>query len=460
MDEEIVHVLKRIVGEENVIKNGIDAYIYDETPKFILPEPSKDVIVVKPGNTKEISEIMKFANRRKIPVIVRGGGTGLSGGVIPIQPSIIISMERLNKIIEIDEDNLMVVCEAGVTLHQLLKTLERVPNLSFPPHPGDESATIGGLVVNNSGGARAVKYGIMRNYVVGLEVVLPDGKILKLGGKVIKNATGYDLLHLIIGSEGTLCIVTKVILRLLPEIGDTYTLVIPFNRTEDAIKSVPEILKKVMPMAIEYIEREAIKAGEKATGKKWPSKEGNADLMVIIDGKSEEELMKKAEMIEKIVKEYNAIDVYVAISRKEQRDVLEIRSLIYEGLKDETIEVLDVSVPPASIAEYVEKCKDKAESIGIRVLHFGHAGDGNVHQQIMKSSIGDWKEKYEEFKSYAFETAMKLGGYITAEHGIGIVKKRDMTKTLPKRAIELMKEIKRIFDPNNILNPGKVVDLY
>ena len=213
-------------------------------------------------------------------------------------------------------------------------------------------------------------------------------------------------------------------------------------------------------MAIEYIEREAIKAGEKVTGKKWPSKEGDADLMVIIDGRSEEELMEKAEVIEEIVREHNAIDVFIAISKKEQRDVLEIRSLIYEGLKDETIEVLDVSVPPASIAEYVKKCKSKAESIGIKVLHFGHAGDGNVHQQIMRSNLDDWREKYEEFKNYAFETAMKLGGYITAEHGIGIVKKEDVIKTLPKKAVELMKEIKRIFDPNNILNPGKVVDVY
>jgi len=461
MDGAIIQQLKSIVGENYVILEP-DGYLYDETPKPVRPEPSRDVVIVKPSNSQEISEILKLANANRIPVIVRGGGTGLSGGAIPTKPGIIVSMERLNRILEIDTDNLMVVCEAGVTLRQLLEAVDKIPGLSFPPHPGDESAQIGGLVVNNAGGARAVKYGIMRNYIVGLEIVLPTGEILQLGGKVIKNATGYDLLHLIVGSEGTLCVVTKVILRLIPEPGTTYTLVIPFNSTEDAIKAVPEILKSgIIPLAIEYMDIEAIKAGEKVTGKNWPYKGGKAHLMIIVDGKDEEELIEKSERIEEVVKRYNALDVLVGTGKKEQKDILDIRSLIYEGLKDETIELLDVSVPPASIAEYVKRCQEVAEKIGITVLHYGHAGDGNVHQQILKSGLREeeWMEQYMEFKDFAFRIAKELGGCITGEHGIGIVKKRDMYRTMSEKSIELMRAIKKVFDPNNILNPEKVVDV-
>ncbi len=457
--KKAVRQLIELLGEKHVILSP-EGYLYDETPEPVRPEACKNVIVVKPETTQEVSQIMQFANEQKIPVFVRGGGTGLSGGAIPTKPGIVLSMERMNRIIEIDDKNLMAVCEAGVTLRQLLDAVEKIPGLSFPPHPGDESAQLGGLVVNNAGGARAVKYGVMRNYVVGLEIVLPTGEVLNLGGKVIKNTTGYDLLHLIVGSEGTLCIVTKAILRLIPEPGATYTLVIPFENAENAIRTVPEILKSgIVPLAIEYMEIEAIRAGEAVTGKKWPYAGGNAHLMVIVDGTDEDELIQKSEVIEMISRDHGALDVLVGTSRREQRDILEIRSLIYEGLKDQTIEVLDVSVPPASIAEFVERCKKEAERIGIEVLHFGHAGDGNVHQQILKSGLEEsyWRDRYVRFKEFVFSVARDLGGFITGEHGIGEVKKEDMLKSISQKEIELMRAIKRVFDPNGILNPGKVV---
>ncbi len=458
--DEILSDLKSIVGDEN-IELKPDGYLYDETPEFVRPEAVKEVVVVKPTTTQEVSKIMKLANDFRIPVFVRGGGTGLSGGAIPIKPGIVLSMERMNRILEIDTENMMAICEAGVTLRQLLEALEKIKGVSFPPHPGDEGAQIGGLVVNNAGGARAVKYGVMRNYVVGIEAVLPTGDVINLGGKLIKNAVGYDILHLIVGSEGTLCVVTKVILKLVPEPGKTYTLVIPFNSSRDAIKSVPEILRSgIVPLAIEYLEKEAVKAGERVTGKKWPYSGGEGHLMIIIDGRNENELIEKAEVIENIVKNNGAIDVFIGMSKKEQRDILEIRSLIYEGLKHETIEVLDVTVPPALIAEYVEKCREKAQEIGIKVLQFGHAGDGNVHQQILRSNIENkvLMERYKKFKSFAFKLALELGGTITGEHGIGAVKKEDMLATVDKNIIELMRAIKKVFDPNNVLNPGKVVD--
>ena len=458
MLQEIVGELEKVVGEENVLTENLEDYLYDETPKRVRPEASREVVVVKPGSNEEVAKILRIANEKGVPVVVRGGGTGLSGGAIPIKPGIVISMERMNRIIEIDTQNLVAVCEAGVTLRQLLEEVEKIPGLSFPPHPGHEGAHIGGLVANNAGGARAVKYGIMRNYVLGLEVVLPDGEVLELGGKVIKNVTGYDLMHLLIGSEGTLAVVTKVVLKLIPKVGDTYTLVIPFERTEDAIRTVPEIMRSgIIPLAIEYMDIEAVKVGEAVTGKRWPYKGGEAHLMVIIEGRDEDELLKLSEEVEKIAVGNGAIDVFVGTGRKEQKDLLEVRSLIYEGMREKTVDLLDVSVPIASIPEYVTKCKKFAEEVGIEVLHYGHAGDGNVHQQILE--VEGWEEKYPKFKNFAFQLAKKLGGYITAEHGIGVVKKEDMYSTLPEKALELMRKIKLAFDPNNILNPGKVVDV-
>lgn len=456
MLQEIVEELEKIVGKEGIAKN-VEDYLYDETPKRVRPKAASDVVVVKPKSSEEVSKILKLANEKKVPVVVRGGGTGLSGGSIPLSPGIVLSMERMNEL-EIDTENLVAVCEAGVTLRQLLEEIDKIPGLSFPPHPGHEGAQIGGLVANNAGGARAVKYGIMRNYVLGMEVVLPSGEILNLGGKVIKNVTGYDLMHLLIGSEGTLAVITKAVLKLIPEPGGTYTLVVPFERTEDAIKTVPEILRSgTIPLAIEYMDVEAVKAGEAVTGKKWPYEGGEAHLMIIVEGRDEDELLKVSEEIERLAKKNNAIDVFVGVSKKEQRYLLDIRSLIYEGMRDVTVDLLDVSVPIASIPEYVTKCKRFAEEIGIKVLHYGHAGDGNVHQHILE--VEGWEEKYRKFKDYAFSLVKKLGGYITAEHGIGVVKKEDMYSTLPQKAVELMREIKRIFDPNNILNPGKVVDV-
>ncbi|RLI75027.1 lactate dehydrogenase [Archaeoglobales archaeon] len=448
MLREITNHLKSITH----IDENVEAYLYDETPKNVAPKPNKNVVVVKPSSVEETSKIVKFANKNKIPIIVRGGGTGLSGGVVPIKPSIVISMEKLNKILEVDTENLTITCEAGVTLKQLIEAAEKA-GLSFPPHPGDESATVGGMISTNAGGVRAVKYGVMRNYVLGLEVVLPNGEVLKLGGKVIKNVTGYNLMHLIIGSEGTLCIITKAIIRLLPKPKRNYTLIIPFESVDDAIESVSKILRIVTPLAIEYIEVEAIKYGERITGKRWVSKDGKAHLMLTVEAKDEDELIEIAEEIERICK--NPLNIFVASSVREQRDLLEIRSMFYEGLKNEVVDIMDVSVPIAKIPEYLQRCNEVAKSLGLEIITYGHAGDGNVHQHPLKCE--GWEEKYAKFKKEAFKIVKELGGFITGEHGVGFVKRKDLVEFLSPHELELMRGIKKLFDPNGIMNPGKVI---
>ncbi len=463
MNENIIEGLRSIVGSEYVISDPeeVKPYLFDETSRNICPKPFQDVVVVKPKDTEEVAKVMKFAYSKEIAVVPRGGGTGLAGGAVPIKPSIILSLERVRGKIEVDKENLTMTCGAGVTLGEILEYLERnVEDLWFPLHPGDEGATIGGLVACNAGGARAVKYGVMRNYVTGMTVVLPNGEILRLGGKMMKNATGYSLMHLLIGSEGTLGVITEVTFRLRPRPWGTYTLIVPYRSPDKAIETVPYILRSgVIPLAIEYIEKEGIEAGERATGEKWPVKQGEAFLMIILEGMSEEELLSSSEKVADICQEHEALDVFLAESKREQERILKVRSLIYEGLKDETIEILDVGVPIGSIALFVNESRKVGEKYGMKIVQYGHAGDGNVHQHPLKTGFEEreWKEIYPKLKKEIFSLAKSLGGALTAEHGIGLIKREDLLDYLSKEEVGLMKSIKSLFDPKNLLNPGKVV---
>ncbi|MFW6056533.1 MAG: FAD-binding oxidoreductase, partial [Chloroflexota bacterium] len=277
-----VETLKQIVGGEWVItdRSQMEAYLYDETTPFQRLEPAKDVVVVKPGTAQEISEIMKLANSDKTPVYPRGAGTGLCCGAMPTQDGIVISMERFDKVEEVDKDNLMVVAEAGVTLADLLAAVDEA-DLLFPPHPGDEGAQVGGMIACNAGGSRAVKYGVVRQYVKGLEVVLPTGEITTMGGKLLKNNTGLDLMQLIIDSEGILGIITKATMRLYPKFAGTATLVVSFDDRHAAISTVPKILQSgVIPMAIEYVDHEVITYSAQNLGLTWPAENGAAHLIL------------------------------------------------------------------------------------------------------------------------------------------------------------------------------------
>ncbi len=460
MRGEIVTELENIVGTDWVVtkREAMQDYLVDKTVPIICPKPAEDVVLVKPGSAEEISDVMKFANRWKIPVFPRGGGTGLVGGAVPTENGIVLSLERLNQIEEIDEENLMVVAQAGVTFAEINKRAEP-HGLFFPPHPGDEAAQVGGIISTNAGGVGTVKWGVIRDYVKGVEVVLPTGEILKLGGKLLKDVTGYSLLHLLIGSGGTLGIVTKGIFRLYPLHKASASLIVSYESPHDAIHTVPKILQQgLRPLAIEFFFREVIEKSAEHLGLEWPAKKGEADLYIIVTGTDEEEVYSMAERIDEICRENKAIDTLIAESRKEQEDLLNIRSQIYEPYVKFTIDFLDVGVPPGNIAKLIDKIDDIGKKYNCKIPLFGHAGDGNMHAAILTQEAGGPnKEKMEKMKREIYDAAHELGGVVTAEHGIGKVRIKELKRYTSEKEIETMSGIKKIFDPNNILNPGAMV---
>ena len=454
---QVIKELKEAIGEQWVItdKRMYERYLTDETADPVKPKPVEEIILVKPGSAEEVSKILKIANKYKVPVFPRGGGTGLVGGAIPTSKGIVLSLERLTKI-EIDKENLMAVAEAGVTLAQLIEEADKA-GLSFPLHPGDEGATVGGLVACNAGGARAVRTGIIRSLVKGIEVVLPTGEILKLGGKLLKNNTGYNLMHLFIGSEGTLGVITKAILRLFPRYPYSITIVVPFENRHDAISCVPEILRSgVIPLAIEYVERDLVEKSAKALGLTWPCKEGRFFLIIILAEISEDIVYSQAEKVVSICEKYKCLEPVVAERRDEQENILKIRSEIYKVLKPDTIDILDVTVPPAKVGELIDELDKLGEKYGFYIPVYGHVGDGNLHPHVMKQK-GWTMEDYERLKKEIYDITVKLGGVITGEHGIGAIRRKHLKEYLTPKEIELMKNIKKLLDPNNILNPGKVL---
>ena len=456
MKEELVKELALIVGEDWIAleEEKILGYLYDQTPDPMKPEPSKDVVVVKPKNAKEVSKILLIANKYRVPVFPRGGGTGLAAACMPTMSGIILSLERMNKI-SIDKDNLMAEAEAGATLGDLIKAADEA-GLFFPLHPGDEGAHIGGLIACNAGGVRAVKTGVMRNYVKGIEVVLPTGEILILGGKLVKNNAGYDLMQLIIGSEGTLGVVTKAWIRLQPRPQASATIIIPFEDRRKALEFVPKIFQiGVFPLAIEYVEKELADQTAKILGMSWPCKEGKYHLMLILAESSEEALLLECEKLMDLCEKVGVLEPIIAERREEQANILKIRSEIYSALKNELIDILDTTVPPAKMVDLIESVNKLAKKYETYIPAFGHAGDGNLHLHIMKKE-GWSKDDYDRLRDEIYEKTIQLGGTITGEHGIGYVRRECFKKFVDRKALELMKEIKRAFDPNNILNPDKI----
>ena len=460
--------LEAAIGPGNVFSDADRTFDYGHD-EFSMTEIARQPdLVVRPGTTAEVAAVLKIADAHGIPVTPRGGATGLCGGCVPVCGGIVLSLERMNRVLEIDADNQMAVTEAGVRLSDFTKAVEE-GGLYFPPHPGDESAMMGGLVATNAGGSRAVKYGTIRNYVRGLELVTPAGDVLWLGGKLEKSSTGYNLMHLVIGSEGTLGVVTKVVLHLKAKPGIMRSLVVPFEELEPALETVPLIMKRgIVPLAVEFLEIEPIILTEEHIRKKWPTKLGKTHLLIILDAPSDDEMDRLSQAVAEVCVEKGAIDVFIADTPSKQDEVLTIRSKIYDAIKSGTVEILDIAVPRAEVAGHVRKVREVAARYGIWLPTFGHAADGNIHTHIMKSRCmngqmvpvpeSEWRAKVDKVREAIFRDCRERGGVISGEHGIGLVKKAYLPLVLDEKQIDVMRGIKKVFDPAGIMNPAKIFD--
>jgi len=433
-------------------------YSHDEMPEYgyYMPE-----IVVEAVTTDEISAIMRYAYENNIPVTPRGSGTGLCGGAVPIYGGILLSLAKMNRILEFDEENLTITVEPGLLLMDLIKAVTE-KGLMYPPDPGEKTATIGGNIMTNAGGMRAVKYGVTRDYVLALTVVLPNGEIVRLGSKTTKNSSGYSLKDLMIGSEGTLGIVTEITLKLIPAPKMVMSLLVPFKDLDACIDTVPKIIKsKAVPTAIEFMQKEVIEAAEQYLGKSFPDKSSDAYLLLTFDGTSKEEIERMYESVADICLESGAIDVFISDTEERQESIWGARGAFLEAIKSSTpsMDECDVVVPRNKIAEYVKYVNTLEEQYGVRIRTFGHAGDGNLHVYLCKDDLEDkiWKTKCEQIMKALYDKAIELGGQVSGEHGIGHAKIPYLIESIGQTQMSLMHGIKRVFDPKNILNPGKVV---
>ncbi len=393
-------------------------------------------------------------------MVVRGSGTGLVGASVPIHGGIMINMTKMNRILEIDEENLTLTVEPGVLLMEIGKFVEE-HDLFYPPDPGEKSATIGGNISTNAGGMRAVKYGVTRDYIRGLEIVLPDGKVIQVGGKVVKNSSGYSIKDLVCGAEGTLAIVTKAILKLLPLPKKAISLLIPFPNLEMAINTVPKIIKsKAIPTAIEFMQREVILAAEKFLGKKFPDNSSDAYLLLTFDGNTKEDIEKDYEKVADICLEEGALDVYISDTDERKEAVWSARGAFLEAVKASTTEMdeCDVVVPRNKVANFVKYTDELQEQFDVRIRSFGHAGDGNLHVYVLRDNLNkeQWDKKLKDVFECMYKKSVELNGLVSGEHGIGFAKKPYLFEQYGEEYMELMKNIKLAFDPKNILNPGKV----
>lgn len=460
IDNKDIECLKSIVSNDEerflINENISEEYSHDELAGIKkMPD-----VVLKVKSTEEVSQIMKYAYENSIPVTPRGSGTGLVGAAVPVLGGIVIDMTLMNNILELDEENLTLTVEPGVLLMEIAKYVED-NGLFYPPDPGEKTATIGGNISTNAGGMRAVKYGVTRDYVRGLEVVLPNGEIVNFGGKVVKNSSGYSLKDLIVGSEGTLGIVTKATLKLLPLPDKSLSLLVPFPNLHTAIETVPQIIKaKVIPTAVEFMEKEVILASEQYLGKKFPDHASGSYLLLTFDGRSKKEIELTYDHVAKICLECGALDVLISDTEERQTSIWQARGSFLEAIKGSTTDMdeVDVVVPRNKIAEFVEFTNELEKTIGIRIRSFGHAGDGNLHVYILKDELDDaaWKQKLNAAMDEMYKKSNELSGKVSGEHGIGYAKMSYLEKSISKETLDLMKGIKLAFDPKDILNPKKL----
>lgn len=457
--ETHVQFFHNLLSERVLVGEKIDSkYASDHTEDFVFyPE-----IVVKPETTEEVSRIMKYCNENNLIVTPSGARTGLSGGALANHGGVLLSLERMNKILEIDEQNHQVITEPGVVTEELQNAV-REKGLFYPPDPASKgSCFIGGNIAENSGGPKAVKYGVTKDWVLNLEIVLPNGDVMWTGANVIKNATGYNLTQLIIGSEGTLAIVTKIVLRLIPHPTQTLLLLVPFRSNLEACEAVGKIfMEGIIPSGMEFMEHDAIAFTlpfvDDAPDILKPDHE--AHLLIEVDGFNSETMMSDCEKIVSVLEQFDIDDILFAETEAQKEAIWKIRRKIGECVKSHSVyKEEDTVVPRYHLPQCLKAVKEIGTKYGFKSVCYGHAGDGNLHVNIIKGELSDeaWEKELPKAIREIFTEVVRLGGTLSGEHGIGLVQREFMDIPFEKNQLDLMKAIKMVFDPKNLLNPGKI----
>jgi len=457
---EIFGRLKNIVGKEHILDSEVKRFGYSYDSSFVeFDKQNQPEVVVLPGTTTEVSEILALANEHSIPVTAQGTCSGRTGGSIPVRGGIALSLSRMNRILELDERNMMVTVEPGVRTMDLYNHCA-TKGLFYPPDPASwKYSTLGGNIAENAGGMRAVKYGVTSNYVMGLEVVLADGSVIETGGKAIKNVTGYNLTQLLVGSEGTLGIVTRIILRLIPMPKVRNTLQLMFKSLEDGCDTIHKMLQSgVVPAAAELMDKTSIQAVARHRDMNIdPAIE--ACIVLEIDGENGSELEKQTRAILAAAECFNVAEVKIAASPQEAEEIWSIR----RGLSSAIGAIApnrfgeDISVPRDAFPEMIRRIKKISAKYGLTIAVYGHAGDGNVHPSVLCDMANlDESVKVHDAISEIFSEALAVGGTLSGEHGIGITKKKYMEQALGKAGVQALKSVKQALDPKGILNPGKI----
>ncbi|MFN6084590.1 MAG: FAD-binding oxidoreductase [Fluviicola sp.] len=454
-----LHFFKNLLSERVIVGEKIDSkYASDHTEDFVFyPE-----IVVKPESTDEVSKIMSYCYGNNLIVTPSGARTGLSGGALANHGGVLLSLERMNKILEIDEQNHQVITEPGVVTEELQNAVKE-KGLFYPPDPASKgSCFIGGNIAENSGGPKAVKYGVTKDWVLNLEIVLPNGDVMWTGANVIKNATGYNLTQLIIGSEGTLAIVTKIVLRLIPHPTQTLLLLVPFRSNIEACEAVGKIfMEGIIPSGMEFMEHDAI-AFTLPFVDDAPDilkDDHEAHLLIEVDGFNSETMMIECEKIVAVLEKFDIDDILFAETEAQKEAIWKIRRKIGESVKSHSVyKEEDTVVPRYHLPECLKVVKEIGTRYGFKSVCYGHAGDGNLHVNIIKGDLTDeaWENELPKAIREIFTEVVRLGGTLSGEHGIGLVQREFMDIAFNKNQLDLMKAIKLVFDPKNLLNPGKI----
>ncbi|MBC7916049.1 MAG: FAD-binding protein [Pyrinomonadaceae bacterium] len=457
--EEILGKIRTIAGSDNIIvlQEDMELYSKDETEDLqFYPE-----VVVKPVSAEQISLLLKLCNEQNIPLTARGGGTGLSGGALPVFGGVLLSLEKLNKIIQIDERNLQATLEPGV-ITQVFMDAVADKGLLYPVDPSSKGTCfMGGNVAHGSGGPRVVKYGTIREYVLNLEVVLPSGEIIWTGANTLKNASGYSLTQLMIGSEGTLGIITKIVVKLIPRPTHDVLLLASFPSNEQACSAVSAIFRAgVVPSALEFMERRGVEWVIEYDHIQFDLKEGVAAFLLIeVDGNNMDVLFSDCEKINEVLEMNGCLEVLFADTASQKEDLWRIRRVMPVSVKSNSVyKEEDTVVPRAELPQLVHGIKDIGAKYGFQSVCYGHAGDGNLHINIIKGKMSDedWTHKLKEGIKEIFELTVSLGGTISGEHGIGLVQREFMSIKFSDVHLDIMRGIKKVFDPQGILNPGKI----